>query len=87
MATLTRWKDIMWLANGSTIEWYNKEEEMDKFVSTNYEKTADALLVQKWIAKDLPCDSLVLNNLILGDKLEELLAEAKRLEEEEKSKS
>ena len=83
MATLT---EPFWYG----IDFAVKREgrEMDKFVSSNYEKTADALLVQKHIAKDLPCYSLVLNNLILGDKLEELLAEAKRLEaEEEETKS
>ncbi|MCP3683346.1 MAG: hypothetical protein GY861_11715 [bacterium] len=59
-------------------------ETMDKFISNTYEKTKDALLVQKHFGNDMPCTSPFLNKIVFMNYANDILAEAKRLEEASK---
>ena len=58
-----------------------KEEVMKKCISSNFDKTADALLVEKHLGGELSNDNFI-TNLIVKQFGKEILAEAKRIEEE-----
>ena len=60
-----------------------KENKMNKNISEVFDKTKDALLVEKHLGGQL--GSTFIDGLILADKKTEVLAEAKRLEKEEKA--
>jgi hypothetical protein len=59
-----------------------KENNMNKNISDVFEKTKEALLVEKHLGAQIGTNFI--DGLILADKKVEVLAEAKRLEKEEK---
>lgn len=61
-----------------------KEEGMNKNISEVFEKTKDALLVEKHLGSEL--GNTFIDGLLLQDKKKEVLAEAKRREEAEQDK-
>lgn len=63
-------------------DFIKKENKMKKCISENYDKTADALLVEKWMSSDLTENFLT--QLVVSDHKEKILAEAKRRGEEAK---
>lgn len=60
----------------------SKENKMNTNISEVFDKTKDALLVEKHLGSQL--GTTFIDGLILADKKTEVLAEAKRLEKEEK---
>jgi len=63
---------------------FNKENNMNKNISDVFEKTKEALLVEKHLGNQIGTNFI--DGLILADKKTEVLAEAKRLEKEEVAK-
>ena len=59
-----------------------KENDMNKNISEVFDKTKDALFVEKHLGAEI--GTTFIDGLILADKKTEVLAEAKRLEKEEK---
>ena len=59
-----------------------KENKMNKNISEVFDKTKDALLVEKHLGAEI--GTTFIDGLTLADKKTEVLAEAKRLEKEEK---
>ena len=59
-----------------------KENKMNKNISEVFDKTKDALLVEKYLGNQI--GTTFIDGLMLTDKKTEVLAEAKRLEKEEK---
>ena len=59
-----------------------KENKMNKNISEVFDKTKDALLVEEYLGNQI--GTTFIDGLMLTDKKAEVLAEAKRLEKEEK---
>jgi hypothetical protein len=65
-------------------EQFEKENEpMNQIIIDMYPKTKDAVLVQKWFGEKISNEPLI--GMLLKGKEAELLAEAQRLENEEKA--
>jgi hypothetical protein len=65
------------------IEQFEKENEpMNTLIIEMYPATKDAVLVQKWFGEKISSEPLI--GMLLKGKEAELLAEAQKLEEEEK---
>ena len=58
----------------------SKEKQMEKAIVEVYEKTKDAVLVNKYFGRDMPCDDTYLNKMFLLTDKDGLLKEAKRRE-------
>lgn len=70
---------------GATAKKREEENTMNNVIAKLFDQTSDAVLVEKYLGNNIP-DTAV-EFIRLDGKQDELIAEAKRLEEEKKRKS
>ena len=76
------YKQIIYGCDPSIFIKTPREKEMEQAITEVYEVTKDAVLVNKYFGRDMPCDDIYLNKMFLLTDKDGLLKEAKRREAE-----